>query len=142
MNITFKSENGSCPKFIHNGTIFYLLEEKDSFGEMSWVLKSKKIGFIEKTPKKVCTYSLLKRFFKNKTYGVYNKPAYKVIQKGDYTFYYWHGKQIATDGRVITIQYESKYERPYFNSYAECLANAKEYISKTYMNEQLNLFTT
>lgn len=136
MKITFKAENGCCPKFDYNGVRFYILEEENWCGKIAWVLKSKRIGFLEKRPKKTnpfYTYKVLARFFRNKKCTMKNS--------GDFRFYFWQGKQIATDGRVITIQYESNYERPYFDNYVDCLADAKEYIIKTYMDEQLSFLT-
>lgn len=121
MKVVFKSENGFSPKFTYNGTRFYLLEEEDIYGETNWALKSQKVGFSKKKVK-VNPYRLLNKFFKNKKFRLESRYHYR--------FYYYKGKVIATDGEIITIKWDSNYERPYFNSYIECLQDAKEYIQK------------
>ena len=75
---------------------------------------------------------LLNRYFKNKT-GV------KYERFKQYEFYYWNGKQYATDGNIITVMYQYVYERPYFTSYLECLKDAKEYLLDKYADVQLEL---
>lgn len=135
MKIVFKSENGFCPKWEHDGIMYYLYEDYDG-----WTLMSKKIGFKEKTKffksenglYSVHPISLLDRFFKRKSNVRYEKS-------GHYHFYYWDGKLFSTDGNRIAIQYESKYERPSFDTYLECLKDAKEYLQEKYADGQLVL---
>lgn len=135
MKIVFNSKNGHCPKWEHDGIMNYLYEDYDG-----WTLMSKKIGFMEKTRfyrsedglHNVHPISLLNRFFKGKS-NVRDEKS------GHYHFYHWDGKLFSTDGNRITIQYESKYERPSFDTYLECLKDAKEYLQEKYSDEQLVL---
>ena len=41
-----------------------------------------------------------------------------------------------TDGETISIMYEPNYERPSFDTYLECLRDAKEYLSEKYNDGQ------
>lgn len=132
MKITFKSENGHCPSWTHDGINYFIYEDYDG----TWTLKSKRLGFVKKDRfygsgiHKIHPSSLLNRYFKKKT-GV------KYERKGHYEFYYWNGKQYATDGNIITVTHQVACERPYFSSYFECLKDAKEYLADKYADGQL-----
>ncbi len=56
------------------------------------------------------------------------------------SLWFWDGKQFATDGKIIVMRYQSKYERPSFGTYLECLRDAKGYLSQKYDDKQLSLF--
>ena len=136
MKITFKSQNGCCPQWEHEGIRYYLYEDYDG----SWTLMSKRIGFKIKNRfckgkygQRISPYTLLDRFFRNKN-NVREKSSFH------YKFYYWKGIQFATDGKDITIQYESSYERPSFDNYLDCLADAKAYLEEKYEIKQMSLF--
>ena len=135
MKIVFKAQNGFCPKWEHDGTIYYLFEDYDG----TWTLMSKKIGFLKKDKfygkgtHRIHPGSLLKRFFKNKQHVRHEVD-------GKYSFYLWDGKRFVTDGETIAIMYIEQYERPSFDTYLECLHDAKEYLSKKYNDGQLSLF--
>ena len=135
MKITFKAKNGSCPEWVHDGTRYYLFE--DYYGDGSWTLMSQKIGFLKKErfygegPHRIHPETLLERFFSGKENIRHERMRGPV---------YWNGKEFATDGESIAIAYESKYERPSFDTYLECLRDAKEYLSEQYDSRQLSLF--
>lgn len=130
MNIAFKSENGYCPSWKHDGITYFLYEDYDG----TWTLKSRKLGCVEKTRfKKVSPYAVLHRFFKNKKNVRYER-------KGYYDFWYWDGKIFGTDGEKIVVKYQDVFERPSFNSYLECLKDAKEYLQEKYADGQMSLF--
>lgn len=134
MKITFRSENGCCPSWTHDGIMYYLYEDYDG----TWTLKSRKLGFVKKdrfygkSPHKIYPSALLKRYFKEKT-------DVKLEYRGKYTFYFWNGKQYATDGEIITVKYQEIFERPLFDSYLDCMRDAKEYLQDKYSYEQLSL---
>lgn len=136
MKITFKSQNGCCPEWNHDGIKYYLFEDYDG----TWALMSQKIGFLRKDRfygkglNKISPVSLLKRFFKNKDNVRYE------VKSGGYHFWHWKGKQFATNGEIITVKYESRYERLPFDTYLECLRDAKEYLAEKYKDGQLSLF--
>jgi len=135
MKIAFKSENGSCPKWEHDNIVYFLYEDTDG----TWTLKSQKKGcrrkthFYKKGSFKVYPTELLKRFFKN-------KKNVKERHSDNYHFYYWNGMIFATDGKEISVHYVDIWERPSFNSYLECLHDAKEYLSQKYSDRQISLF--
>lgn len=135
MKITFRSENGSCPKWEHDGTEYYLLEDYDG----TWSLMSQKIGFWEKNRfygkgrKHIYPEALLARFFKG-------KKNVRFERNMNTSFWIWNGKRFATDGEKIAIMYEKEYERPSFGTYLECLKDAKKYLSEKYNDGQLSLF--
>lgn len=136
MKIVFKSENGFCPMWEHNGIRYFLYEDYDG----SWTLKSKKLGYKKKSRfyrsdnglHCVHPITLLERYFKRKSNVRYEK-------KGYYHFWYWQGKVFITNGIEIVIQYQEKYERPSFGTYLECLKDAKEYLQEKYSDGQLVL---
>jgi len=134
MRIAFHSENGCCPCWIHEGIMYYLYEDYDG----TWTLKSRRIGFVKKDRfygkgiRKIHPSALLERYFKTKT-GV------KHERRGGYTFYFWEDKQYATDGQIITIKYQERYERPSFDTYLNCLNDAKEYLADKYSDGQMKL---
>jgi len=135
MKIAFQAKNGYCPEWTHDGVKYYLYEDSEG-----WSLMSKKIGFLKKDRfykkgiKRVYPSSLLKRFFKNKKNVKYKKHQ-------NYEFYYWQGKQFATDGKDITVQYECNYERYTCASYMDCLKDAKQYLEEKYFGDgQMSLF--
>lgn len=137
MKITFKAKNGSCPEWVHDGTRYYLFE--DYYGDGSWTLMSQKIGFLKKErfygegPHRIHPETLLERFFSG-------KENIRHERMRGLSVWYWNGKEFATDGESIAIAYESKYERPSFDTYLECLRDAKEYLSEQYDSRQLSLF--
>lgn len=135
MKITFKSKNGCCPEWEHDGIMYYLFED---YYDGTWTLMSRKIGFLKKDKfygkglHRIHPELVLERFFKDKEHVRYEK-------RGKYHFWHWDGKQFATDGEIITVKFDSKYERPSFGTYLECLNDAKEYLSQKY-DGQLSLF--
>lgn len=132
MKIAFKRRNGCCPGWEYDGIWYYLFEDYDG----SWTLMSRKKGFLKKDqfygswPHRIYPEALLRRFFRN-------KKSVKYEKKGRYSFWFWEGKQFATDGEIITVRYADRYERPSFDSYRECLKDAKEYLSQKYDREQV-----
>lgn len=137
MKITFKSKDGSCPEWVHDGITYYLFEDYD--GDGTWTLMSQKIGFLKKDkfygegPNSIHPAAVLERFFKGKENVRYER-------RGRLSIWFWDGKEFATDGNSIVIIYQSAYERPSFGTYLECLRDAKEYLSKKYDDGQLSLF--
>lgn len=131
MKIAFKRRDGHCPEWEYDGIRYYLFEDYDG----SWTLMSRKKGFLKKNRfygsvlYRIHPQALLERFFRNKKFVKHEK-------KGRYSFWFWEGKQFATDGEIITVRYEDRYERPSFDSYWECLKDAKEYLSQKYDREQ------
>ena len=105
MKISFRTENGSCPKWEHEGLRYYLFE--DYYGDGSWTLMSQKIGFLKKDrfygegPKRIHPRALLERFFKEK--------SVRYERSGEYSFWIWNGRRFVTDGKTIMIMYEKKY---------------------------------
>lgn len=134
MKIVFKSENGYCPSWTHDGILYYLYEDYDG----TWTLKSRKLGFVKKDRfygkgiHRIYPSEILARYFKDKT-------DVKCERHGNYTFYFWKGKQYATDGNIITVKYRDKYERPSFDTYLDCLNDAKGYLSEKYSDGQMKL---
>lgn len=92
----------------------------------------KKDKFYRKGTFRVHPLTLLERYFEGKT-------DVKHVKDGRYHFYYWKDKQYATDGDVITVKYQEKYERPSFETYLECLSDAKQYLAKKYDDSQLSI---
>lgn len=92
----------------------------------------KKDRFYGKGIHKIYPSALLARYFKG-------KEDVKCERSGNYTFYFWKGKQYATDGNIITVKYQDKYERPSFDTYLDCLNDAKEYLSEKYSDGQMKL---
>ena len=135
MKITFNSKNGCCPSWTHNGVKYYLYEDEY---DGSWTLKSKRLGFVVKDRfygtgiDRIYPTELLKRYFKT-------KDDVKCERRGSYTFYYWKDKMYATDGEIITVQYQERCERFPFDSYLECLRDAKKYLSEKYAEKQIRL---
>ena len=109
MKISFRAENGFCPKWEHEGMRYYLFE--DYYGDGSWTLMSQKIGFLKKDRfygeglKRIHPGALLKRFFKEKKCARHERS-------GEFSFWIWNGKRFMTDGETISIMYEPNYERP------------------------------
>lgn len=134
MKITFKSENGYCPAWEHDGITYFLYEDYDG----TWTLKSRKHGFVAKTRFykkgnfKVYPSALLHRYFKD-------KKNVKYERSGHYQFWYWSGMIYATNGEKIIIKYQAKFERPSFDNYLDCLRDAKEYLQEKYADGQMNL---
>lgn len=136
MKIVFKSEKGFCPMWEHNGIRYFLYEDYDG----SWTLKSQKLGYKRKSRfyasddelHRVHPISLLERYFMSKSNVRYEKDGY-------YHFWYWQGKVFITNGTEIVIRYQENYERPSFDTYLECLKDAKEYLQEKYSDGQLVL---
>ena len=100
---------------------------------------SRKTGFLKKERfygeglHRIHPETLLERFFREKEHVRHERA-------GRFSFWFWDGKQFVTDGETIAIMYEKKYERPSFDTYMECLRDAKEYLFEKYDDRQLSLF--
>ncbi len=135
MKIKFKAKNGFCPEWVHDGISYYLFEDYDG----TWTLMSQKVGVLKKDrfygegPKSIHPATVLERFFRGKENVQHER-------RGRLSLWFWDGKQFATDGKIIVMRYQSKYERPSFGTYLECLRDAKGYLSQKYDDKQLSLF--
>lgn len=120
--ITFKAENGMCPYFMYDGTLYYILEEKNRSswidGDHTYELRSRKQMV------KVTEYKTAKEIDEViKGIGAYlyiTHFADRAYKKGQ--------KLYCVSGLTITERYDYESLSGQFETYAECLEFSKKYI--------------
>ena len=129
-DITFHSKDGLCPYFICNGLKFFIQDEKDYSG--NWVynlqvkqIESETINFYNEKQVELYlkeNHARLINYFQKKS--LYENSARSFVVKGNQVIKLGFIKQ-------LTLNYDS---------YSECLKDAKEYIQENYFDKQLSLF--
>lgn len=127
MNITFKAENGFCPYCIYGRTKFYIQDSRNYKGD--WVYALYSVDLCEEVKEFETNEKAFEYLVNKKVKHVYSTCDRETSLYSDTLHYY-----ILKDKTVTVRQTETPLTGK-FDSYAECLKFAKEYV-KNYIRER------
>lgn len=120
MKVTFRTENGCCPYFIWQDTMFYIQDRTDFKGHYTYALYCKSTE-----PEKVMEFSNKEEVRKY----IQSNQLRIAYSSGERCLYRDRLREYIVEGTTVIVKLKPKMLSDEFPKYLDCLEYAKQYVA-------------